>query len=126
MGINDVNDAMLMSLESLFSALADRTRLEIVLFIMRNGKASVQEIARGINKSQSLVSHHLACLRNCGIVKTERRGKYVYYSLLDDEVMNIIKLAMEHAMKFSQSILACEIISEERNKNGIETRINAT
>lgn len=114
MDINDVNDAMLMTLESLFSALADRTRLEIVLFIMKNGKASVQEIARGINKSQSLVSHHLACLRNCGIVKTERRGKYVYYSLMDDEVMNIIKLAMEHAMRFSQSILACEIVNEEK------------
>lgn len=124
MDINDVNDAMLMTLESLFSALADRTRLEIVLFIMKNGKASVQEIARGINKSQSLVSHHLACLRNCGIVKTERRGKYVYYSLMDDEVMNIIKLAMEHAMRFSQSILACEIVNEE--KNAVETKVNLT
>ncbi|ADN50751.1 MULTISPECIES: ArsR/SmtB family transcription factor [Vulcanisaeta] len=126
MSTNNLNDAMLTTLESLFSALADRTRLEIVLFIMRNGKASVQEIARGINKSQSLVSHHLACLRNCGIVKTERKGKYVYYSLLDNEVVSIIKLAVEHAMKFSQSILACEIINEEKNRNEIETRVNLT
>jgi len=51
-------------LESLFSALADGTRLRIVLFLLDKGEATVNEISKSLGKSQSLISHHMACLRN--------------------------------------------------------------
>jgi len=108
---------LLMVLESLFNALADETRLQIVLLLINQGSLPVQEISRRIGKSQSLVSHHLNCLRNCGVVKVERRGKYSYYSISSEEVANIVKLAMNHAVKYSKSILSCEVLNEERQSS---------
>lgn len=104
----------MMALEMFFTALSDRSRLEIVLFLLNHGSSSVQEITKALGRSQSLISHHLACLRNCGVVKVERRGKYSYYSIANDAVASIVKLAIEHAMRNSRSILACDVINEEK------------
>ncbi|BBG23142.1 hypothetical protein IC006_0426 [Sulfuracidifex tepidarius] len=106
--------ALMAELESFFSALSDSTRLRIVMFLLKNGEASVQEICKRVGKSQPLVSHHMACLKNCGVVKWERKGKNVIYKLNDEHVKEIINEALNHVSLFSNSILSCEIIKEER------------
>jgi len=111
------NEPLLTVLESLFSALADETRLQIVLLLINQGALPVQEISRRLGKSQSLISHHLNCLRNCGVVKVERRGKYSYYFISSEEITNIVKLAMNHAIKYSKSILSCDVLNEERQSS---------
>jgi len=121
------NEPLLTVLESLFSALADETRLQIVLLLINQGALPVQEISRRLGKSQSLISHHLNCLRNCGVVRVERRGKYSYYFISSEEITNIVKLAMNHAIKYSKSILSCDVLNEER-QSGLylkeHTRVN--
>jgi len=118
---------LLTVLESLFNALADETRLQIVLLLINQGALPVQEISRRLGKSQSLISHHLNCLRNCGVVRVERRGKYSYYFISSEEITNIVKLAMNHAIKYSKSILSCDVLNEER-QSGLylkeHTRVN--
>lgn len=104
------------TLESLFSALADRTRLNIVLYLMEKGEANVDEISRELGKSQSLISHHISCLRNCGIVKVRKEGKYSFYSISSDEVKSLLKIALNHVKKYSELILSCDIIVEEKGK----------
>lgn len=105
-------------LQSFFSALSDATRLEIVLFLLNKGEgATVQEITNALDKSQSLISHHLACLRNCGIVKAERKGKFVVYSLNGKEIKDIIEIAIRHSKEYSKSILSCEVLNEEKVKD---------
>lgn len=47
------------------------------------------------------------------MVTVERRDKYSYYSISSEDVANIIRLAISHATKYSQSILSCNIIKEE-------------
>jgi len=111
------NEPLLTVLESLFSALADETRLQIVLLLINQGALPVQEISRRLGKSQSLISHHLNCLRNCGVVRVERRGKYSYYFISSEEITNIVKLAMNHAIKYSKSILSCDDLNEERQSS---------
>ncbi len=111
------NEPLLTVLESLFSALADETRLQIVLLLINQGALPVQEISRRLGKSQSLISHHLNCLRNCGVVRVERRGKYSYYFISSEEITNIVKLAMNHAIKYSKSILSCDVLNEERQSS---------
>ncbi|AWR96735.1 metalloregulator ArsR/SmtB family transcription factor [Acidianus sulfidivorans JP7] len=107
---------LLAELESLFSALSDKTRLEIVLLLMnKENGLTVQDISKSLNKSQSLISHHLACLRNCGVVKVEKRGKFSVYIIYDTHVKDIIKNAIEHSKEYSNSILSCEIIKEEKS-----------
>jgi DNA-binding transcriptional ArsR family regulator len=121
------NEPLLTVLESLFNALADETRLQIVLLLINQGALPVQEISRRLGKSQSLISHHLNCLRNCGVVRVERRGKYSYYFISSEEITNIVKLAMNHAIKYSKSILSCDVLNEER-QSGLylkeHTRVN--
>ncbi|MFP3238212.1 MAG: metalloregulator ArsR/SmtB family transcription factor [Caldivirga sp.] len=111
------DEPLLTVLESLFSALADETRLQIVLLLINQGALPVQEISRRLGKSQSLISHHLNCLRNCGVVRVERRGKYSYYFISSEEITNIVKLAMNHAIKYSKSILSCDVLNEERQSS---------
>jgi len=108
--IGEVTEEEVEALVRLFKALSDSTRLAILMYILRNDECSVQDIAKSVNKSISLVSHHLSCLRNCGLVKARRDGKNVYYSIRDKHVLELMRIAMDHAKSYSSSINSCEII----------------
>jgi DNA-binding transcriptional ArsR family regulator len=63
-----------------FRVLGDPTRLHI-LELLEAGDLTVSELVAAVRQPQPRVSTHLACLRHCGFVTTERRGKEVVYSL---------------------------------------------
>ena len=66
----------------LFKALGDATRLEMVgLLAARKKELCVCELESHFDLSQPTVSHHLRILREAGIVSSEKRGTWVYYSL---------------------------------------------
>ena len=108
-----MNENLLLELEIFFSTLSDKTRLEILLYLLEKEKATVQQISTDLKKSQSLISHHLAYLRNCGIVKVEKNGKYSIYSVSDEDVKEIIQIALKHVKNYSESILSCEVMKEK-------------
>ena len=60
--------------------LADQTRLAVVAQLMQGAK-HVAEINAQLNVEQSLLSHHLKVLRQAGLVRAQRDGKAVLYSL---------------------------------------------
>ncbi|TMB93461.1 MAG: winged helix-turn-helix transcriptional regulator, partial [Chloroflexi bacterium] len=57
-----------------FRVLADPTRLKI-LESLTSGERTVGELVGAVGQTQPRISTHLACLRHCGFVSTERRGK---------------------------------------------------
>src|SRR2546427_8816575 len=63
-----------------FRVLGDPTRLHI-LELLEEQERTVGEIVNAVGQPQPRVSTHLACLRHCGFVTTERRGKEVFYRL---------------------------------------------
>ena len=66
----------------LFKALAEPNRLAILLELAARGCAcTVSDIGRCCPRDLSVVSRHLTKLREAGIVKAERRGKEIHYSL---------------------------------------------
>ena len=76
--------------------LADPTRLKVVEVLMK-GPRHVQEINDDIHIEQSLLSHHLKVLREAGIVRSQRDGKAVLYSLnpsvfSDDQLKKALNL----------------------------------
>ena len=73
-----------------FKTLGDANRLDIVLTINRD-RLSVTDIINSTGLSQTLVSFHLRTLRESGIVKTERNGPFIYYSLLIPGIIDIIE-----------------------------------
>jgi len=66
-------------------ALADATRQEIMELTCCRW-ISVGEIAADVGVSQPTVSHHLAILRDAGLVNSRAEGKHTYYSLNQERV----------------------------------------
>lgn len=81
---------------NIFKALADETRLKIIDTIIKEAK-TVGQIVEAIGESQSGVSHQLKTLKESKIVKSERKGKYMYYSLADNHVKKIVAQTFLHA-----------------------------
>lgn len=65
---------------SLFSALADPTRREI-LRLLRQGSLAAGAISEAFALSKPTLSHHLKILREAGLVRAERRGTSQIYTL---------------------------------------------
>lgn len=82
-------------MSELFKTLGDPTRIKI-LFALSKEEMCVCDIAALLNMSQSAISHQLRVLRNVRLVKNQKVGKSVYYSLDDDHVKGIFEQGMEH------------------------------
>ncbi len=72
-------------MEAQLRALADPARFRIVRHLV-GGEAAAGDIARAIGKSAPDTSHHLAVLRDCGLVQFRRAAQARLYSLNDDAV----------------------------------------
>ncbi|HHX50263.1 MAG TPA: metalloregulator ArsR/SmtB family transcription factor [Clostridia bacterium] len=64
-----------------FKALSDENRFYIVQRLLEEGELCVCEIMEFLELSQPTISHHLSLLKNAGIIKDRREGKWIYYSL---------------------------------------------
>ena len=74
-------------LSELFKALSDPTRLRLVQLLSdHKGALCVNALARQLSVTQSAVSQHLRVLRQAQLVKGERRGSSVHYSLNQDRL----------------------------------------
>jgi ArsR family transcriptional regulator len=75
------------SMETLFMALADRTRLRLIN-LMREGEICVCYFTEALQEPQPKISRHLAYLRQAGLVETTRLGKWIYYRIAQPEDNN--------------------------------------
>ena len=69
-----------MKQQALFRALADPTRRQI-LKLLRSGSATAGEIAREFHITRPSLSHHFNVLKEADLVRRERRGQHIVYSL---------------------------------------------
>ena len=84
------------SVERFFKLLGDGSRLRIV-GALADGEASVSEILERTALAQTLVSFHLRLLREAGIVATDRRGPFIFYSLVDKSLPNLLEACSKYA-----------------------------
>ncbi len=63
-----------------FKAFCNPTRAQIIEFLL-SGERCVCEMTGPLDQSQPLVSHHLALLRDAGLVNMRNEGTRTYYSL---------------------------------------------
>lgn len=80
---------------SFFKVIGDNTRARI-LFALDSNEMCVCDIANVLNMTKSAVSHQLSVLRDERIVKCNRVGKEVYYSLDDEHVKEVYEVALSH------------------------------
>lgn len=70
---------------------SDKTRLQI-LECIRDKEKTVSQIVDEIQGNQSNISQHLACLKGCGIIVGRQEGKYVYYSLSNEKIKDMLSM----------------------------------
>lgn len=79
----------------LFKALGDKTRIRIVLALLKH-ELCVCDIASVLQMTKSAISHQLAVLKEVNVVKGRRSGKEVFYSLDDEHVIDVINEVLVH------------------------------
>jgi ArsR family transcriptional regulator, cadmium/lead-responsive transcriptional repressor len=109
----------------LFRGFSDPSRLAI-LDTLRQGAMTVGEIVEETGLSQSNVSNHLGCLRDCGLVTAEQDGRFVYYALSDKRVEHFLQMADELLADVARGVYECvhyEKRSVEKRKRTIARRV---
>ena len=64
----------------IFKALSDETRLRI-LSLMKDGEICVCDIAETLGMTQPNISFHLSMLKEAGLIKDRKNGRWIHYSL---------------------------------------------
>jgi len=88
-------DEVIYDLADLYKMFADSTRLRILWALSRE-ELCVCDIAVLLGMTKSAISHQLKSLRLSNLVKYDKRGKEVYYSLADSHVKDIFEKGLEH------------------------------
>ncbi len=88
-------DEVLYDLADFFKVFGDSTRIKI-LYALFSSEMCVQDLTELLNMQQSAVSHQLRILKQAGLVKYRKHGKYVFYSLDDEHVTQIIAQGLAH------------------------------
>lgn len=78
-----------------FKVLSDPTRLTIVLALLRT-ELCVLDIAALLGVSESAISHQMRLLKTLRLVKHRKDGKMVFYSLDDEHIEDLIRVAEHH------------------------------
>lgn len=94
--VRRVENEDLASEVEIFKAMADPSRLTI-LKLLREGELCVCEIMTALERPQSTTSHHLLILKDAGLIKERKVGKWSNYRLADGaiiELMNQARLLM--------------------------------
>lgn len=79
-----------------FKLLGDPTRLKILIACLSEPMA-VGDIARKVDASPSLVSHHLRLLRGARLVRRTRQARQMYYEAADHHIEHVVSDMIAHA-----------------------------
>lgn len=98
-------------LSRFFRGLGDATRLRI-LFLLMEQERTVSDLVSLLGSPQGRVSTHLACLRWCGFVATEKEGRTVRYRIADERVRDLLAVATRVMADNAAAIASCLIVGQ--------------
>jgi DNA-binding transcriptional ArsR family regulator len=78
-----------MSLDKVFEALSSTVRRKILAYLSATD-LTAGDIAARFEISKPSVSKHLSILENAGLVRSERHGQFIHYSLVRDNLVNTL------------------------------------
>jgi DNA-binding transcriptional ArsR family regulator len=95
-----------------FEVLSSPIRLA-VLGLLVDDERCVTELVSALQIAQPRLSNHLACLRTCGLVTIRREGTFVYYSLADERVADVLRLGEALAAPSGAAFAGCAVLQNE-------------
>ncbi len=96
-------------LAKLLDGFANPVRLSALMLLARGGEMSVGELVGAIGVPQPRVSDHLRCLSWCGYVRARREGGKVFYSVADERVLGVLRLAEGILGDNLEYVEACDV-----------------
>ncbi len=85
-----MNTELIEAYTKIFSALSHPLRLSIALGLLSKGRCNVNTMSERLNISQSLVSQHVRILKDAGLIKGQREGTIIWYSISSDEARRLL------------------------------------
>jgi DNA-binding transcriptional ArsR family regulator len=76
-------------LEKVFEALASTARRKILAYLS-GGELTAGEIASRFAMTKPAISKHLSILENAGLIRGEKRGQFIHYALVGDNLVNTL------------------------------------
>jgi ArsR family transcriptional regulator, arsenate/arsenite/antimonite-responsive transcriptional repressor len=92
-----------MSLDQVFEALSSTVRRKILAYLSATDLVA-GEIAERFNISKPSISKHLSILENAGLIKSERRGQFIHYSLVRENLVNTLNGYMQEVCPVSRPL----------------------
>src|ERR1700712_4285819 len=96
---------MAMQLEKIFEALASTPRRKILAYLSEVD-LTAGEIASRFAMTKPAISKHLAILENAGLVRGEKRGQFVHYSLVRENLVNTLNGFVQEVCPVSRPLKA--------------------
>lgn len=93
-----LSEETLLDISDFFKVLSDSTRIKIIN-LLDNNTLCVCDISAALNMTKSAISHQLKNLREMNLVKSERVGKEIWYSLADDHIKKVFDISTEHVLE---------------------------
>lgn len=91
----------------LIHGFSNKTRIQILESI-KDQEKTVSQIIEEIKGNQSNISQHLACLKGCGIIKGRNEGKYIYYSLRNQHIRDLLTMFDIVLEDVENNVACCE------------------
>lgn len=98
---NDMSDEMVGRVVERLRALADETRVRLLLRLKR-GECNVTALADELGVAQASVSKHLNVLRQVGIVAVRRDGTQAIYAVRDQSIFELCKLVCDGVVRHAE------------------------
>ena len=90
-------------MQSVFEALSSQVRRKILAYLA-HAELSAGEIAARFEISKPAVSQHLSILEGAGLIRREKRGQFIYYSLVPDSLANTLNSYVQEVCPVSRPL----------------------
>lgn len=90
-------------MQRVFEALSSTTRRKILAYL-GDSELTAGEIAERFDISKPAVSQHLSVLENAGLVSREKRGQFVHYRLVEDNLANTLNGYLQQVCPVSRPL----------------------
>ena len=90
-------------MDKVFDALASTHRRKILAYLSEV-ELTAGEIAARFDMSKPSISKHLQVLENAGLVRSEKRGQFVHYALVRENLVNTLNSFVQNVCPVSQPL----------------------
>ncbi len=112
-GVLEVDRAAARAAACLFRSMGDPTRVTILRHLLL-GEHNVAELTLHVGLAQSTVSKHLACLRDCALVRSRPVGRSSLFALTQPEAVRKVFAAAEELLAATgEAVVLCPAYGEE-------------